>query len=211
MSIKIETGTFSLASGESLTADGGIAHSYVNTPGNGGNGGGRGGDGGAGGHTGSGGGGGTIQITTEQGAEINGLISANGGERDVMSVTSGNGGDAGPEVGSDGGDGGIIQDAGSAGGAGKISLQSKFSDVTGTGSVVANGGNVSFQPDLTGGPLMQGGNGGSAGGVHRTGGAAALPATGPGTGAGGKITVDGDTSITLGSYPGQRHRLLGLS
>jgi hypothetical protein len=111
MNITIRAGKFTLPAAASLTANGGSALSYINTPGNGGAGGGTGGNGGKGGHTGSGGDGGTIFIATTQDMAINGTLSASGGARSVMSVTSGNGGNAGEKGG--GGNGGDIQPAGS--------------------------------------------------------------------------------------------------
>ena len=135
-----------------------------------------------------------------------------------MSVSSGNGGDGGTggtstDKGQPGGDAGTIVKAGSAGGGGTISLQSEKGEVTstgGTGLALANGGHVSFQPDLTGGPVMQGGNGGRARAESSQGGAGGATAFGPGTGAGGKITVDGDSGITLPNYQANGGSFFGI-
>src|SRR5205807_1990772 len=120
MNIDIETASFTLGAGLTLSARGGVAESYVNISGNGGQGGGRGGDGGDGGRTGSGGRGGNIGIVTTQAIKIpaTATLDASGGDRTGMSVSSGDGGNAGGAIGSNGGDGGIIPSAGSAGGGG---------------------------------------------------------------------------------------------
>ena len=147
MTITIETGSFTLAQAATLSANGGNALDYQNTPGNGGNGGIRGGDGGDGGVTGSGGLGGTVQLTISNHLVVDGLITANGGERNPMSVSSGNGGNGGTFAGSGGGDGGMILKSGSAGGGGIISLTSTSSNVTSTAgnrTLLANGGDVGF-------------------------------------------------------------------
>jgi hypothetical protein len=193
MTITIETGSFTLNANASLTADGGTALSYQNTPGDGGDGGGKGGAGGIGGKSGGGGLGGTVQITTSNALVIEGLISANGGRRDALAIRSGNGGDAGAHVGSAGGDGGGILRAGSGGGGGSISLTSD-SDVTGDGSLVANGGGV------INGPLAMLAGDGGKGGLYSAGGNGGSIDTGPGTGEGGGITVEGATGVTLRDY-----------
>jgi hypothetical protein len=219
MTITIETGTFTLPAKAILSANGGNALSYQNTPGNGGDGGGRGGDGGAGGHAGSGGLGGTVKITTSNQLVIKGLISANGGERTPIAVTSGNGGDAGSFVGSGGGDGGMIAGAGSAGGGGTISLKSSDSDVishedtdtdAGSGTLIANGGDYGFvDSQANAAPIMAGGNGG-LGGRYAKGGNGGSTGSGPGTGAGGSISVDGATGITVPFYQANAGAFFGV-
>lgn len=200
MSIKIETGTFTLAAHQNLEANGGGAQTYINTPGNGGNGGVAGGDGGSGGKTGTGGGGGTIEITTDRTQTINGVLSANGGERFGMSVSSGSGGDALGEGTATGGMGGMIPIAGSAGGGGGISLTSKLSDVSGDGSLSADGGVVEYHPvGVKPTPVMIGGHGGR-GGTNGLGGAGGSTGDGAGGGDGGKISVQAKNGISLGGY-----------
>ena len=208
MNIKILAGTFTQSATAIISADGGDALYYINKPGNGGSGGGRGGAGGDGGRTGSGGDGGTIYIATTENMIINGVISASGGARTVMSVTSGNGGDAGAKGG--GGNAGTIQPAGSAGAAGSISLESMFSNVSGTGSVIADGGNVNNQATgTTPAPMMIGGTGGK-GGEDGKGGDGGSAGAGPGAAiTGGKISVSALSGISLAYYEANGGSVIG--
>ena len=202
MNIHIEAGSFLLGlpgtDGLTLSAHGGAATPYVNTPGNGGQGGGRGGEGGNAGATGSGGKGGTVEIGATQSILFQGnpgtaIIDVSGGDRQGLSVSSGNGGNAGAADGSFGGNGGIVPNSGSAGGGGKITLQSLFSSVNDVGLLDANSGNVLNQAHV-----MTGGNGGT-GGTNGKGGNGGMMGNGPGAAKmGGDISITGATGITLG-------------
>ena len=108
------------------------------------------------------------------------------------------------------GDGGIIRTAGSAGGAGTISLTSSFSDVTGTGSVIADGGNViNSPPEEKPTPVMTGGHGGM-GGANGKGGNGGAAGDGPGAVIkGGNITVKSLTGISLANYQANGGSVIG--
>jgi hypothetical protein len=194
MTLHIEAGSFMLDTGLTLSARGGAARSYLNTPGNGGQGGGQGGGGGAGGQTGSGGHGGTIEVINTNAVQLLDftMLDASGGNREGMSVSSGNGGNAGDQ-GGNGGDGGIIPDAGVAGGGGTISLESQFSSVLAPGVLAVSSGDVLNQAHV-----MTGGNGGT-GGVNGKGGDGGKLGGGPGASKiGGKITVKAKVQVQLG-------------
>ena len=84
MTIHVESDSFMLDTGLTLSARGGDALAYVNTPGNGGEGGGRGGNGGDAGKTGSGGHGGTIEIADANAVQFLDFttLDASGGDRE---------------------------------------------------------------------------------------------------------------------------------
>ncbi len=180
-------------SGFSFLANGGSALAYSAKAGSGGVGGGDGGAGGSTGAPGAAGRGGEIAISSSGNIMIDGSISVNGGSRDPVTAIAGNGANAGL-AGGGGGDAGSITGTGDAGTAGKITLKSQIGNVTGMGTLTANGGNI-----IMGATQVQSGTGGDGLGVGTGGIGGNVDRQGDG-GTGGAITVFANGFINLPFY-----------
>lgn len=179
--------------GFSFLANGGSALEYSAIAGAGGAGGGQGGAGGSTGAPGAGGRGGGIGISSSGNIVIDGTISVNGGSRGPVTAVAGDGANAGL-AGGGGGDAGSITGTGDAGTAGKITLQSKIGNVTGMGTLTANGGNI-----IMGATQVKSGTGGNGVGVGTGGIGGNVDRQGDG-GNGGMITVFANGFINLPFY-----------
>ena len=119
MTITIQTGTFTLPANQLISANGGIAEIYLNTPGTGG----------------------SIKISTLGALKTSADLNVDGVSVGVYSATSGDGGNAGPAGGA-GGNAGLLGSNGTAGNGNTIEIQGYNFALTFGGNLVADGGSV---------------------------------------------------------------------